>query len=478
VPKRNAILLLVVCLCCAAAYVAREQSAAGRRFGEVLALIQASYFERVDGDELFDAAVDAAMARLDEHSAFIRGDGRADLEAVLDQRFAGVGLELSIDDSIGMPVVASPVIDSPAWRAGLRSGDRIEAIDGASTVGLSLHDVVGRLRGRLGERVALQVVSHAGVDVPTLDPAAEAAAISRREVILKREVIKTESVFGDRRRPDGGWDWMIEGVAGVAYAHIAVFGEQTAKELATAIDDMVARGEVRALVLDVRGNPGGLLAAAVEVCDLFLDEGVIVQTRGRRDAGTGETATSELRRATVGQRLAGVPMVVLIDGLTASAAEIVAACLQDSGRATICGSRTFGKGTVQSILPLSDDRGLIRLTTSEYVRPSRANIHRRVGDGDHAEWGVTPDAGFELTPTAESNARLAVWRRARHALGGLPTSGGRSVPTDLPCDIDPVLALGIREFSAARTPSGQSAPDLGGQEETSRDDDHALRPDA
>jgi C-terminal processing protease CtpA/Prc len=251
------------------------------------------------------------------------------------------------------------------------------------------------------------VVSHAGVDVPTLDPAAEAAAISRREVILKREVIKTESVFGDRRRPDGGWDWMIEGVAGVAYAHIAVFGEQTAKELATAIDDMVARGEVRALVLDVRGNPGGLLAAAVEVCDLFLDEGVIVQTRGRRDAGTGETATSELRRATVGQRLAGVPMVVLIDGLTASAAEIVAACLQDSGRATICGSRTFGKGTVQSILPLSDDRGLIRLTTSEYVRPSRANIHRRVGDGDHAEWGVTPDAGFELTPTAESNARLA-----------------------------------------------------------------------
>ena len=477
-PKRNAILLLVVCLCCAAAYVAREQSAAGRRFGEVLALIEASYFERVDGDELFDAAVDAAMSRLDEHSAFIRGDGRADLEAVLDQRFAGVGLEVSIDDSIDMPVVASPVVDSPAWRAGLRSGDRIEAIDGFPTIGLSLRDVVGRLRGRAGEKVALQVVSHAGVDVPTLDPAAEAAAISRREVILKREVIKTESVFGDHRRPDGGWDWLVEGVAGVAYARVAVFGERTAEELVTAIDAMVAQGEVRALVLDLRGNPGGLLAAAVEVCDLFLEEGVIVQTRGQRRAGTGAKAPLELRRATAGQRLAGVPMVVLVDGLTASAAEIVAACLQDSGRATICGSRTFGKGTVQSILPLSDDRGLIRLTTSEYVRPSRATIHRRVGDGDQAEWGVRPDAGFEVTLTAESTARLALWRRARHALGGLPPSGGRSVSTGLPCDVDPVLARGIRDFSATRTQPGESGADLGGQEETSRDDDHSPRPDA
>jgi carboxyl-terminal processing protease len=478
VPKRNAIFLVVICLSCAAAYLAREQSAAGRRFGEVLALIEASYLERVDGEELFNAAVDATMARLDEHSAFIRGDGRADLEAVLDQRFGGVGLELSIDEATGVPVVASPVVDSPAWRAGIRVGDRIEAIDGESTAGLPLRDVVGRLRGKPGDRVVLRVLSRAGVDVPTLDPAAEAAAINRRDVVLVREVIKTESVLGDHRRPDGGWDWWVEGVAGVGYARLAVFGEQTAEELATALDAMVAQGEVRGMVLDLRGNPGGLLSAAVEVCDLFLDEGVIVQTRGRRDAGTDESATRETRRATAGQRLAGVPMVVLIDGLTASAAEIVAACLQDSGRATICGSRTFGKGTVQSILPLSDDRGLIRLTTSEYLRPSLANIHRRIGDGDQAEWGVSPDPGFEVNPTADSNARLAAWRRARHAAGGLPTSGVRSAPEDLPCDIDSVLARGIGRFSPAPSSPGDSGADLGGQKETSRDDDHTPGSDA
>lgn len=479
-PKRNAILLVVICLACAAAYVAREQSAAGRRFGEVLSVIQSSYLDRVDGEELLDAAVDAAMSRLDEHSAFIRGDGRADLEAVLDQSFGGVGLELSIDEASGEPVVASPVVDSPAWRAGLRFGDRIEAIDGERTSGLSLGDIVGRLRGKPGESVVVRVASRDERAVPTLDPAAEApAAITRRDVTLVRELIKTESVLGDRRLPNGAWDWMIEGVPGVAYARLTAFGERTAEELAAAVDAIVAEGDVRAMVLDLRGNPGGLLTAAVEVCDLFLEEGVIVQTRGRPAIGTGDPAAIlEARRATSGQRLAGVPMVVLVDGLTASAAEIVAACLQDAGRATIVGSRTFGKGTVQSILPLSDDRGLIKLTTSEYLRPSRANIHRRAGDGDDADWGVSPDAGFELTPTAESYARWTTWRRARDAAGGVPFTGGRAAPMALPCDIDPVLALGIREFSATAPPGRDSDPDLGGEEETSRDHDDAPRSDA
>jgi carboxyl-terminal processing protease len=477
VPKRNVILLVVVCLVSLAAFAAREQSAAGRRFGEVLALVESSYLDRVDGDALFETAVDAAIGRLDEHSAYLRGDGRRDLEASIDQRFGGVGLELSIDEAAGVPVVVSPVVDSPAWRSGVRAGDLVEAIDGEPTRGHALKAVVGRLRGRVGEKVVLRLASPADRAAATLDPGAADGTLVRRDAVLVREEIRTESVLGDRRRADGSWDWMLEGVPGVALVRITAFGERTADELAAAADAIEAAGGVRGVVLDLRGNPGGLLSAAVEVCDTLLDEGVIVHTRSRRDAATPAEAALDTRRATAGARFAGVPMAVLVDGLTASAAEIVAACLQDAGRATVVGSRTYGKGTVQSILPLADDRGLLKLTTSEYLRPSRATIHRRRGDGDDDAWGVSPDAGREVAVTAESRGRLQAWRRSRDAVGGGAASAAvRPLPAGLPAEIDPVLAraLGVLGDAAARA----AEPDLGGEKEAPRDDDEPARPDA
>jgi len=457
VPKRNVILLVVVCLSCLAAYAAREQAAPGRRFGEVLSLVRSSYYEPVDEDRLVEAAVDAALEKLDEHSAYIRGDGRTDLEATLDQKFGGVGLELTIDETLRVPTVSSPVVDSPAWHAGIRAGDRIEAIDGDPVVGKPLREIVARLRGVVGEPVDLQVATPGADSANVLDP----AAIVRREVRLVREVIETESVLGDRRGTDGGWEWMLEGVPGVGYVRITSFGERTATELAAALAAIESSGAARGLVLDLRGNPGGLLTAAVDSCDLMLDDGVIVHTRKRRSGSEGD-APLDARRATAGLMLPGVPMVVLVDGLTASAAEIVAACLQDAGRATVVGGRTFGKGTVQSILPLSDDRGLLKLTTSEYLRPSREGIHRRVGDGDGDSWGVLPDPGYEIVPTAERNARLAAWRRTRDAAGPVPswlTAHG------MPRDVDPVLDRGLEALSAAL-----GVADFGGEEEASSDD--------
>jgi carboxyl-terminal processing protease len=322
--------------------------------------------------------------------------------------------------------------------------------------------------------VVLQIAAPAADPPPTLDPGIGGQhVVARRDVTLVRELIKTESVQGDRREPDGRWEWMIEGVPGVALVRVTTFGERTAEELAAAADAIAETGDPQGIVIDLRGNPGGLLSAAIDVCDLFLDDGVIVHTRGRKAAAPGEDAAIETRRAAAGAKLAGVPMMVLVDGLTASAAEIVAACLQDSGRATLVGSRTFGKGTVQSILPLSDDRGLLKLTTSEYLRPSRANIHRRAGDGDDEPWGVSPDAGYEITPTAESNSRLTIWRRSRDAAGPVPAnrmSGG------LPRDLDPVLARGLEGLSARGPIAGE--PDLRGEKETSRDDDDPAGPDA
>ncbi|MEI6506227.1 MAG: S41 family peptidase [Planctomycetota bacterium] len=477
-PNRNVLLLVVICFTCLAAYAAREQSAAGRRFGEVLSLIDASYLERVDHEQLLDAAVDAAMSELDEHSAYVRGDGRVELEAALDQKFGGVGLELTIDEATREPIVASPVVDSPAWRAGIWAGDRIETIDGEPTAGVLLREIVGRLRGTVGDKVVVGIARPAASWPPTLDPGAEVRDdVDRRDITLVREVIKTESVLGDRRLPDGSWDWMIEGAPGIAMVRMTTFGERTAAELAAAAAAITATGAIRGLVLDLRGNPGGLLSAAVEVCDQFLDEGVIVHTRGRPVSGSSaDGASLDTRRASPGGILPGVPVMVLVDGLTASAAEIVAGCLQDSGRATIVGSRTYGKGTVQAILPLSDDRGLLKLTTSEYLRPSRVTIHRRSDDDDGHAWGVAPEIGYEVAPSAEAIARLNTWRRFRDAAGPVSVGGGLPpAPRGLPREIDPVVA---RALSGLSDPVTAVDPDLGSEEETPRDDDHSPRPAA
>jgi len=463
VPKRNVILVVVLCLSCLAAYVAREQAAAGRRFGEVLALIRASYYEPVDEERLLEAAMDAAVGQLDEHSAYIRGDERADLEATLDQTFGGVGLELSIDERRGLPIVASPVVDSPAWRAGIRAGDWLDAIDGRPARDVPLREVVGWLRGDVGQPVSLRVATAPDQAVATLDPVAVGQVpVTVRDVTLVRERIDTESVLGDRRGADGGWQWMLEGSPDVGYVRITSFGERTAGELAAALAAIEASGHVRGLVIDVRGNPGGLLSAAVEACDLLLDDGVIVHTTTHRSSPDGP-AELDARRATAGSVLSGVPVVVLVDGLTASAAEIVAACLQDCGRAKAVGSRTFGKGTVQSIVPLSDDRGLLKLTTSEYLRPSAARIHRRAGDGDDTSWGVMPDAGFEVSPTSETIGRVSAWRRARDAAGPVPSW---MTVSGLPREVDPVLARGLEALSAV----APRAADFGGEEEASGDD--------
>jgi len=442
-PKRNVILLVTTLLLGLVALAARERSGHATRFGEVLGAIERGYYQPVEGERLFVAAVEAAVATLDENSAYLRDDGRDALEAALDQQFGGVGLELAVDEPTGQPVVVAPVFNSPAWRAGITAGDRIVAIDGAATQGLPLRDAVQRLRGRVGEAVSLRV-QPAPPPATSLDPGQARPAVVVRELTLVRELVEVESVQGDRRRADGSWDWMLEGEPGLGYVRIATFGERTAAEFAAAVEAIEREPDLRGVVLDLRDNPGGLLHAAIDVCDKLLAQGLIVATRGRDAAAAGDE-----RHATAGQALAGVPLVVLVDGLSASAAEIVAACLQDAGRATVVGSRTFGKGTVQTLLPLADGRGLLKLTTSEYLRPSREPIHRRPGAGDDAAWGVLPHEGYEVTPTAAAVERLAEWRRRRETV--LPPSLAAAAASDtgpLPREIDAVLAKALEAFAA------------------------------
>jgi len=316
-PLRN-ILFLVFCIVASlAAWAAGDRGEHGRRFGEVLAIIDRAALEPVAGDRLFGAAVEAVVSQLDEHSAFLPPDEQADLEAQLDQRFGGVGLQLALDEPSGLPLVVAPVPGSPAARAGLGPGDLIVAIDGIPARRAALRDAVQRLRGSQGTTVTVRFVPAAAAP-RSLDPASDPSLDpTARDVVLVREAVKVESVLGDRRRADGTWDWEV--VPGVALVRVTSFGEHTAGDLAAALDAIERLPELRGLVLDLRGNPGGLLSAAVDVCDQFLDDGVIVSTRGRRSA-TGAAAVLDVRRAGRGAACAGVPIAVLIDGLSASAA--------------------------------------------------------------------------------------------------------------------------------------------------------------
>ena len=294
--------------------------------------------------------------------------------------------------------------------------------------------------------MTLQLAVARAEPVATLDPGALPPEVLIREVVLVREEVQIESVLGDHRRPDGTWEWHLEDEPGLAMVRITSFGERTADEFASACRELAADDGLQGLVIDLRGNPGGLLQAAVDVCDVLLEEGVIVSTRGRRESGT---AVVSEKRATLGRLLADVPIAVLVDGLSSSSAEIVAACLQDVGRAVVVGSRTFGKGTVQTILPLSDNAGLLKITTAEYLRPSREPIHRHPGAGEDDAWGVRPDAGFEVTPTAEASERLREWRRRRDACLPPGTAAASGWPAQPPArEVDAVLARAL-EITAA-----------------------------
>lgn len=451
-PKRNLFIIVVSLVAGLLSWMARDHGGHGRRFSEVMRAIEQRYVKPVDGDQMFAAAMQGVFARLDEHSSFLAGADQDELNAVLDQEFGGVGLQLAVEN--GRLVVRTPIVHSPAWRAGIAAGDMIESIDGRSTDGLSLDDAVAELRGTPGTIVVVGVVRSAAGEMPTLDPAASVPVqAARRSVALSRERVAVESVRGDRRLADGSWNWWIEGETGVAWLRIMNFGERTADEVRAALEAIAVRcaaDGVRGVMIDLRGNAGGLLDAAVEVCDLFLDEGVIVSTR----AGDGAIVP---RLATSGGMLADVPLVVLVDGLTASAAEIVAACLQDRGRATVVGSRTFGKGTVQSLLPLSDGSATLKLTTAEYLRPSMAPIHRDVDDDGAADWGVRPSSEHEITAPRQQSEAVAAWRHSRDAkvfeddrpaCCVAPSRATLHAPViasprpieKLPRDVDPVLA--------------------------------------
>lgn len=309
-------------------------------FGDALAKIRSNYVEEIDDKELIEAGINGMLQSLDPHSAFLSPDRVKQMEVDIRGEFGGLGIEVTMEN--GFVKVVAPIDDTPAAAAGMQPGDLISHIDGEPVLGLSLTEAVKQMRGLVGTDIVLTVLRQG-----------EAEPF---DVTITRAVIKVRSV---RSRREGN----------VAYIRITSFNEQTTNGLRTAMDKLKSEiGEdLQGVVLDLRNNPGGLLDQAISVSDAFMNRGEIVSTRAR------ESSAIERYTARDGDIAEGLPVVVLINGGSASASEIVAGALKDHKRAILMGTRTFGKGSVQSIIQLSGGNRL-KLTTARYYTPSGTSI--------------------------------------------------------------------------------------------------------
>ena len=329
-----------------------------RTFTDVFATIKAHYVEPVEDKELLASAVRGMITGLDPHSAYLDADAFKDLQVGTSGEFGGLGIEVGMED--GFVKVIAPIDDTPAQRAGVEAGDLIIRLDDTPVKGLSLRDAVNIMRGKPGSEIVLTIVRE-GMDKPL-------------KITIKRAIIKVKSV---RQRT-------LE--KGFGYIRISTFQSHSGESVVEAVEALKDEndGDLKGLVLDLRNNPGGVLNAAVKVADAFIDEGLIVYTEGREKDSRIDF------RATPTDVLAGRPLVVLVNVGSASASEIVAGALQDHRRALIIGSKTFGKGSVQTVLPLKGGSA-IKLTTARYYTPSGRSIQAE---------GIVPDVPLEAVSVA------------------------------------------------------------------------------
>ncbi len=321
-----------------------------RRYMQVLSLVEQSYVEPIKDGDLFDASLRGLLQELDPHSAYLDKNEMQELLEFSSGAYQGIGIEVELRKDKSLAIVAS-IDGSPAAKAGLRSGDIITAIDGKPVKGSNASNASLGLRGKPGSVVRLNI--------------ARVGEVGSKEVLVTRELIKLDSVKARMLEP------------GYGYVRISTFQEDTGRSLVREVNALSKsqNGKLRGLVIDLRSNPGGLLDSALQIADAFLESGIIVSTRGR-------VADSNLiLRATPGDILNGAPIIVLVDVGSASASEVVAGALKDQKRALLMGSRTFGKGSVQKIFPMTRGDG-IKLTISRYYTPSGKSIQAN---------GITPD---------------------------------------------------------------------------------------
>jgi carboxyl-terminal processing protease len=355
-----------------------------RLLDEVVGRIRREYVEPVPDSAFDEAAVKGVVANLDPHSAFLDAQAYDEMRATTTGSYTGVGIEVSAED--GRVIVVTPIDGSPAARAGVRAGDVVLAVDDRPVTPDRLEDTIARMRGIAGTQVRL-AVGRSGEPEPLL------FTLERGEVHV--HTVRAAALPGD-----------------YGYVRISQFSDSTPDDLVDALAGLLQDGPqaaqhpLRGLVLDLRGNPGGVLESAVSVADAFLDSGLIVRADGRTPEARFEMS------ATRGDALDGRPIVVLVDGGSASGSEIVAGALRDHGRATLMGERTFGKGSVQTVIPLRDGQAL-KLTTSRYYTPSGTSIHERGLEPDIVITRLDEERATRSTSPAKDAAVLTALQYLR-----------------------------------------------------------------
>jgi carboxyl-terminal processing protease len=337
-------------------------------FGNVFERVRSQYVDEVSDKELIEYAINGMLSSLDPHSAYLNSEDFAEMREQTRGEFGGLGMEVTMED--GFVKVVSPIDDTPAYIAGIKAGDLITHLDGTSVLGLSLREAVEIMRGKPGSKIEL-TIAREGETEPLYFPIT-------RDIIRIRPV--KDNVFKDS----------------VGYVRITTFNRNTTDDARKAINEIKKKvgHNLAGFVIDLRNNPGGLLDQAIGVSDLFLDKGEIVSTRGRHKID------SKRDNAHAGDIAEDLPLVVLVNGGSASASEIVAGALQDHRRAIIMGTQTFGKGSVQTVIPLSGD-GAMRLTTARYYTPSGRSIQAK---------GIEPDIEVEI-----AKVETLEYRRTREA---------------------------------------------------------------
>lgn len=399
------IVTAVVVSATAGACIARAQSSDDeyfelmRVFVDTFQEIDRNYVKEVDRRALVEAAVRGMLAELDPYSDYIApGDLEHFTEAV-EQEFGGVGIRVNFDREARNIEVVTPLPGGPAYEAGIRAGDRIVEIEGQPIRdfenGREMETAIKMLKGEPGEEVRVGVRRSSSEEIDQLT--------------LTRELIQLDTVMGYSYTEDGSWDFMFDDEQKIGYLRLTHFTRRSAAEVREALKTLKRDG-MQALILDLRFNPGGLLQAAVDISDLFIERGKIVSTDGRNSS---PRTWSAKRFGT----FTDFPMVVLVNRYSASASEIVSACLQDHDRAVVVGERTWGKGSVQNVIDLEAGKSALKLTTASYHRPSGKNIHRFPKAKESDEWGVMPNEGFEVKFSVEEMIAYQEDRRERDVLG-------------------------------------------------------------
>jgi carboxyl-terminal processing protease len=361
---------------------ARAQAAAAdtyrqlNLFGDVFERVRADYVVKPEDAKLIETAINGMLSGLDPHSSYMDSKSFRDMQVQTRGEFGGLGIEVTMQD--GLIKVVAPIDDTPAAKAGILANDLITKLDNEQVQGLTLNQAVEKMRGPVNTTIKLTILRK-GMDKPL-------------EVTLKRDIIRVRSVRSHVEGDD------------IGYIRITQFNEQTTEGLKQALADIqakVANDKLKGYIVDLRNNPGGLLDQAISVSDSFLQKGEIVSTRGRNPEET------QRFNARAGDLIKGKPLIVLINGGSASASEIVAGALQDHKRATLLGTRSFGKGSVQTIIPLGSGNGALRLTTARYYTPSGRSIQAK---------GIEPDV--EVLQDVPENLKASTDTRGEASLRG------------------------------------------------------------